>query len=332
MFFLLLAIVIFALIFGFLNGANDAANEIATVTATKALSPIKALFLASSFNILGAFASTRVAETIGKGIVFPECMNLFILFAGVLGACTWSFICTKSGIPISITHALVGGVMGAGIAAGGIKIINWHILTDKIFLAIVLGPGVGFLAGALFLILVSWLLYLFFRKSSSFKSENFFRRAQIFTSSFLAFTHGMNDSQNAMGVITAALLAGGYIETFSVPIWVKLGCGAVMGLGIFLFGWRVIKTMGWKLARLEPRHGFAVQLGAGVTIGLKSLLGMPVSTTHVVGSAVMGGTVLENWRRIKPKIAQTMVISWIITIPCSALLGAALYRLVIFIV
>jgi PiT family inorganic phosphate transporter len=332
MFSIVIAIIIFALVYDFLNGANDRANDIATVTATKALSPTKALILASVFNLFGAFVSTRVAETIGRGIVLPQYASLFIILAGVIGACIWTFVCTKVGIPISVTHALVGGMMGAGIAAGGLEIINWKIVTNKIFLAILLGPALGFLAGAFFLILVSWLLYLFFRKVPTAKTESFFRKAQIFTTPFLSFTHGMNDTQNAMGIITAALLTGGYINTFSVPLWVKLSCGIAMALGTFLFGWRVTKTLGWRIAKLEPKHGFVAQFGSGVVIGIKSLLGMPVSTTHIVCSAVIGGTVLENWRRVKQQIAQLMIISWIITIPCAGLISAVIYRLTVFIV
>ncbi len=322
---IVIAIIILALLFSFLNGANDSANEIATVTAAKALSPIKALFLSSFFNTLGSFVSIKVAETIGKGIIFPQYMTSSILLAGIMGACVWTFACTHLGIPISVTHALVGGLMGSGMAFGGLKIINWAILKNKVFLAILLGPALGFLAGAFFLVLISWLLYSFFKETSNTKAENFFRKSQIITAPFLSLTHGMNDAQNAMGIIAAALLVGGYITTFTIPLWVKLSCGTAMGLGVFIFGWRVIKTLGWKLTKIEPKHGFNVQIGAGSVVGLMSLLGMPVSTTHIVASAIMGGTVLENWRRVKQQIAQTMVISWIITIPCSALMGVLFF-------
>lgn len=325
MLFLVVAIIIFALFFAFLNGANDTANAIATTAATKALSPRQAVFLAAIFNILGAFASTKVAETIGKGIVFPQYTTLSILLAGILGASLWIFLCTKSGIPISVTHALIGGVMGAGIAAAGFKIINWEILTNKVFLGIILGPVAGFCMGAFLLILVSWLLYRFFKKIPTNKTERFFRKGQLFSAAFMAFTHGMNDTQNAMGIITAALLVSGYINTFTVPVWVKISCGLVMGLGTFLMGWRVIKTLGWKLAKVEPKHGFAAETGAGVVIGLQSLVGMPISTTHVVCSAVIGETVLENWRRVKYIIARNMILSWLITIPCAALIGIISY-------
>ena len=328
MIYIVIAIIIIALVFDFLNGANDRANAIATTTATKAMTPTQALIVASIFNGLGALFFTKVAETIGKGIVLPEYTTLYILLGGVLGASAWTFICTRMGVPISVTHALVGGIMGSGIAAGGVGIINWEILTNKVFLAIILGPTVGFLAGAGFLVLISWLLYKFFKKTPTSKTENFFRKGQLFTTPFMAFTHGMNDTQNAMGIITAALLAGGLIDVFVVPLWVKLACGLAMGLGTFFLGWRVMKTLGWKLTKVEPRHGFTSEIAAGTVIGIKSLLGMPVSTTHVVCSAVMGGTVLENWRRIKSAIARNMILSWIITLPCAALIGAISYKLI----
>lgn len=322
---LVIIIVAVALVYDFLNGANDRANAIATTVATKALTPIKALILAAIFNMLGAFVSTEVAKTVGKGIVLPDFMNLSILLAGVLGAALWTFFCTKRGVPISVSQALIGGMLGAGLAAGGLAIINWKILTNKVFLAIALGPTFGFLAGLFVFFLISWFLYFFFRKVAANKLAKFFRRGQIFTTPFMAFTHGMNDTQNAMGVITAALLAGGFLGEFIVPLWVKAVCGLMMGLGTFLFGWRVMKTIGWRLTKVEPQHGFSAELGAGAVIGIKSLFGMPVSTTHVVCSAVAGGTVLQNWRRMKQLVAFRMIIAWIITIPGAALISGLIY-------
>lgn len=319
--FLVIAIVILGLIYNFLNGANDRANAIATVTATKALSPIKALILASVLNFAGALVSTRVAETIGKGIVLPEYMSLLLILAGILGAIIWVFVCTRTGIPISVSHALVGGILGAGLAAGGAGMVNWSILTNKIFLAILLGPAAGFLAGAFIFGLVSWILHLFFKKFTTKKMEWIFQKLQIGSASFMAWTHGLNDTQNAMGVITAALLVGGVIETFTVPLWVKIISGVVMGLGTLFMGWRVMKTLGWRLTKLEPQHGFAAETGASIVVGLHSLVGMPVSTTHVIGSAVMGGSLLQNWRRVRQLVAWKMITAWIITIPCAG--GAA---------
>ncbi len=322
---LIILIIILALVFDFLNGANDRANSIATVTATKALSPMKALIMASVFNMAGAFVSTKVAETIGKGIISSEQLTLSILGTGVFGAIIWVFICTRSGVPISVSHALIGGIMGAGIAALGFNGVNWQILNNKVFLAIILGPVAGFMAGAVLLALSSWILFLFFKKHLTQKVEKVFQKLQILSASFVAFTHGMNDTQNAMGIITATLLAGGLINSFSVPLWVKLSCGLAMGMGTFFMGWRVMKTLGWKLVKLEPKHGFVAETGAGIIVGLHSILGMPVSTTHVIGSSVIGGTLLQNHRRIKRQVAGKMVTAWLITIPCAATVSALSY-------
>ncbi|MDI6885282.1 MAG: inorganic phosphate transporter [archaeon] len=325
-------IILLALVFDFLNGANDRANAIATTVATKAMTPLKALIVASLFNLAGAFASTRVAETIGKGIVDTKSLapDIFfiVLIGGLIGAIIWVFFCTTFGIPISVSHSLVGGLLGAGIAAGGL--IHWDILTNKVFLAIVLGPLMGLIAGLLIFSLVSWLIYLIFKHTPSMKVEAIFRKGQIITTPFMAFSHGMNDTQNAMGVITVALLAGGFIQDFDVPLWVMISCGVVMALGTFLLGWRVMETLGWKLTKVEPKHGFSAEAGAGLAILAVSLAGMPASTTHVVASSVIGGTFFQNLRRIRWSEVGKMVIAWVFTIPLSALIGGASYWLVQF--
>ncbi len=333
-FALVVVIVILALLYDFLNGANDSANAIATVIATKALTPLKALALASTFNLAGAFVVTAVAETIGKGIVsmtdLPTEMFLLVLIGGLVGAILWTFICTSLGIPISVTHSLVGGILGAGIVAGGFEIIMWAVLTNKVFLAIALGPFVGFVAGALIFIITSWVLYIFFKKKPAPTAERVFRKLQVISSSFMAFSHGMNDTQNAMGVITVALLIGGFIPSFDVPWWVKLMCGSVMALGTFLLGWRVIKTVGWRLAKLEPKHGFSAETGAGIAIVGVSIAGMPVSTTHVLASAVIGGTFFQSLRRIRWSEVGKMFTAWVITIPLSAIFGGMAYMVLQF--
>ncbi len=330
---LLVLIVFLALLYDFLNGANDSANAIATVIATKALTPLKALALASVFNLAGAFVVTAVARTIGKGIVSlpdlePE-IAFMVLIGGLLGAIIWTAICTWLGIPISVTHSLVGGLLGAGILAGGFEIIQWTVLTNKVFIAIALGPFIGFVAGAFIFIVTNWVLFIFFKKTPTTATEGVFRKLQIISSSFMAFSHGMNDTQNAMGVITAALLVGGYIPFFFVPWWVKLMCGSVMALGTFLLGWRVIKTVGWRLAKLEPKHGFSAETGAGLAITGVSLIGMPVSTTHVLASAVVGGTFFQSLRRIRWSEVGRMVTAWVITIPLSAIFGGVVYCVVV---
>ncbi len=268
-----------------------------------------------------------MAETLG-GIIFPVDITLVIIAVGVFGAVVWVFICTLFGIPISVSHSLVGGLLGAGIAAGGSGIINWDILNNKVFLAIVLGPFAGFVAGALLFSFISWLLYLFFKKTPATATEGVFKKLQIISASFMAFSHGMNDAQNAMAVIAMALLAGGFIPFFYVPLWVKLSCGVMMGLGTFFFGWRVMKTLGWRLTKLEPKHGFAAETGAGLAVVGASVAGMPVSTTHVVGSAVIGGTFFQSLRRIRWSEVGKMATAWVITIPIAAAIGGAVYWVV----
>ncbi|MGB2727153.1 MAG: inorganic phosphate transporter [Halobacteriota archaeon] len=330
-----LVIIVLALLYDFLNGANDSANAIATVIATKALTPLNALVLASFFNVAGAFAFTEVAKTIGKGIVPPESLptNIFlvVLISGLIGAITWTYICTTLGIPISVTHSLVGAILGAGIVAGGLGIINWDVLNNKVFLAIALGPFAGFIAGAVLFSLISWLLYLFFKKTPSTKTEGIFKKLQIISASFMAFSHGMNDTQNAMGVITVALLIGGFIPTFYVPWWVKLTCGSVMAMGTLLMGWKVIRTMGWRLTKLEPKHGFSAETGAGIAVVGMSLAGMPVSTTHVIGSAVIGGSFFQSLQRIRWSEVGKMFTAWVITIPIAAAIGGTAYWVLRFV-
>ncbi|MBC8521748.1 MAG: inorganic phosphate transporter [Methanomicrobia archaeon] len=330
-----IVIIVLALLYDFLNGANDSANAIATVIATKALTPLKALSLASFFNVAGAFAFTEVAKTIGKGIVPPESLttNIFlvVLISGLIGAITWTYICTTLGIPISVTHSLVGAILGAGIVAGGRGIINWDVLNNKVFLAIALGPFAGFVAGAVLFSLISWLLYLFFKKTPSTKTEGIFKKLQIISASFMAFSHGMNDTQNAMGVITVALLIGGFIPAFYVPWWVKLTCGSVMAMGTLLMGWKVIRTMGWRLTKLEPKHGFSAETGAGIAVVAVSLAGMPVSTTHVIGSAVIGGSFFQSLQRIRWSEVGKMFTAWVITIPIAAAIGGTAYWVLRFV-
>jgi PiT family inorganic phosphate transporter len=332
-----IVIILLAILYDFLNGANDSANAIATVIATRALTPLKALALASLFNLLGAFFFTEVAKTIGQGIVSTTDLatNVFllILISGLVGAILWTFICTSAGVPISVTHSLVGALLGAGLVAGGTGVIQWGILTDKVFLAIALGPLMGFIAGALLFSLISWVLYLFFKNVPPTKTGGVFKKLQIISASFMAFSHGMNDTQNAMGVITAALITGGFIAThsaeqFPVPWWVKILCGSMMALGTLLYGSKVIRTMGWRLTKLEPKHGFAAETGAGIAVVAVSLAGMPVSTTHVIGSAVVGGTFFQSIRRIRWSEVGRMVTAWIITIPLAALIGGAAYWIV----
>lgn len=330
------SIIILALIYNFLNGANDSANAVATVIATRALTPLRALALSSLFNLFGAFAFTEVARTMGKGIVsiteLESELFFLVLIGGLLGAILWTYLCTAAGIPISVTHSLVGSIMGAGLVAGGPGVIEWGILSKKIFLPIALGPLIGFACGALIFALISWVLFIYYKAFSAPRTDRFFRQLQPLSTSFMSFSHGMNDTQNAMGVITVALIAGGFIATpvgehFPVPWWVRLLCGVIMALGTLLMGSKVIRTMGMRLTKLDPTHGFSAEAGAGLSLVALSLAGMPVSTTHIMGSAVIGGTFFQSLERIRWPEVGRMLTAWAITIPLSAAIGAASFWL-----
>jgi PiT family inorganic phosphate transporter len=307
-----------AWLYDFLNGANDRANAIATTVATRALPPVAALILAAVLNCAGALLTTRVAETIGGGIVSPAYMTQLVVITGLVGASSWVAFCTWSGLPISVTHSLVGGLMGAGIVSGGVGVLCWKILLEKVFLGIILAPAIGFIVGGILLVA----MFRLFRRARPKMVNNLFRKGQIISASFMAFTHGMNDAQNAMGVVTAALLTAGYISEFKVPFWVILGSSTFMGLGTFIGGWRVMKTLGWRVAKLQPVHGFSAETGAALAIALGSLAGMPISTTHVISSAVMGSTAVQRFSQVKWLVARRMVVAWVVTIPCAAIVGA----------
>jgi len=315
-------IIVLAWSYDFFNGANDSANSIATTISTKSLSPLRAILLVSLFNIIGAFITTRVAATIGKGIIFPRFITHNILIASLVGAIIWAAFSTRLGIPISVTHALIGGLVGAGLVAGGWSIINWKVII-KILLAMFLAPIFGFLLGGFIIFILFWI----FRKSRLNKVNDFFRRGQIFSSSFVALTHGMNDAQNAMGVITIALLTQGFITNFKVPWWVILGSGVFMGLGTYLGGWRVIKTLGVRIADINPVHGFTAEFSSFLVIAINTLIGLPISTTQVISTSLMGAATIQRRRSVRWRIARDIVLTWIFTIPGAAILSGLTYLL-----
>lgn len=316
-------IIVLAWAYDFFNGANDNANAIATTVSTRALSPFWAVLLSSILNILGAFVTTKVAATIGKGIIPPEAMNQNIIISCLVGAIIWTGLCTMKGIPISVTHSLIGGLMGAGIASGGIYILRWDIIANKILLAMILAPALGFIIGFLFNIGMFWL----FRKTHPQKANKIFRRGQVLSASFMAFSHGTNDTQNAMGIITAALLVGGFIKEFCVPFWVILGSGLFMGLGTLVGGWKVIRTLGTKVFKLQPVHGFSAEMSSALVILTKSLAGAPISTTHVISTAVMGAGASQKLSAVRWGIVRKIVITWIITLPGAGVIAGISYWL-----
>ena len=320
---LLVAIIVAALVYDFFNGFNDCANAIATTISTRALTPRTAIIMAWVLNFFGALSHTAVAATVGKGVIDPQQVSLTLVLVALIGASVWTGMASFSGIPVSVTHSLIGGLLGAGIVASGVEIILLKGI-NKIVLAMFLSPILGFLGGLLLMVLVSWIF-----KDSPFRTVNRrFKRWQILSAAWMAFSHGMNDAQNAMGVIAMALVSYGALATFEVPLWVILICATAMALGTSLGGWRVIKTMGTKVFKLQPVHGFSAETSAAAVIAGMSLFGAPISTTHVISTAIMGSGSSHGLSAVRWGIVKNIVMAWIITIPASALIAGGLYFII----
>jgi PiT family inorganic phosphate transporter len=310
---LVILIVILAILFDISNGWNDSANAIATVVSTRVLSPTKAVMLAALMNILGAFMTTAVAKTIGKGVVNPkdiEDVVSIIVSSALLSGFIWNFLMTRLGLPVSASHALIGSLMGAAMAYGGIAILNPAGL-KKIFLALLFSPIFGIGVGYF---LMKSILKAFGRFSPGAINKNF-GKLQLISAGFMAFSHGSNDAQKVMGIITIALFGSGYIGSLEVPFWVILTCGLAMGLGTAVGGWKVIKTLGVQMLKLQPVHGFAAETSAAVVIQGASLLGLPVSTTHVITSCIMGVGATKRLSAVRWGVARKIVMAWIFTLP-----------------
>lgn len=320
---LLIAIIAAALVYDFFNGFNDCANAIATTISTRALSPRAAILMAWALNFLGALSHTAVAATMGKGVIDPQQVSLTLVLVALIGASVWTGLASFSGIPVSVTHSLIGGLLGAGIVASGFEIIVLQGM-KKIVLAMLLSPILGFLGGLLLMVVVSWIF-----KNSSFRTVNrHFKRWQILSAAWMAFSHGMNDAQNAMGIIAMALVSYGSLAVFQVPLWVVFACATAMALGTSVGGWKVIKTMGSKVFKLQPVHGFSAETSAAAVIAGMSLFGAPISTTHVISTAIMGAGSSQRLSAVRWGIVRNIVIAWIITIPAAGTVAALLYLLI----
>jgi len=320
----IIIIVIFAWIYDFWNGANDCANSIATSVSTHALTLKQAIFLAAIFNFVGALISTEVAKTIGKGIIAPEAISQPLLIFALIGAIIWTVISTNLGIPISVTHSLIGGLMGAAIVVAGTKpLVAWGLI--KTFIGMIVSPLAGFLLGIFFILAFCWLIKIFFSKIAPFRISQTFRWGQIFSASAVSFSHGMNDAQNAMGIITASLLAGGFLHDFKVPLWVILGSGTFMALGTFYGGQNVIKTLGRRVYKIQPVHGFSAEISSAIIIILQSFSGVPLSTTQVISSAITGIGAIERRAKVNWRKVIEIFFTWIFTIPGSAIISGFLF-------
>ncbi|MCC6159223.1 MAG: inorganic phosphate transporter [Deltaproteobacteria bacterium] len=321
---MILTTIAIALLFDFVNGMNDAANSIATVVSTRVLPPGLAVAWAALFNFLAAFFfGVHVATTIGKGVVDPAIITPTLILGALIGASGWAFLCTHFGLPISVSHSLIGGLAGAAVMRGGTDVLIMKGII-KVGIFIVLSPLLGLALGILLMIGMHWLL----RSYSKAKVEKIFGRAQLFSAAVFSLSHGANDAQKTMGIIAVLLFSQGLLgDTFHVPWSIILLCHATIALGTLAGGWRVIQTMGTKLTKLRPVGGFAAETAGGLTIISASLLGIPVSTTHTITGAIAGVGAVSNVGAVRWGVFTHIVWAWVLTIPVSAAVGAATYWL-----
>jgi inorganic phosphate transporter, PiT family len=317
-------LILVALIFDYINGFHDAANSIATVVSTRVLTPGKAVIWAAFFNFVAAFAfGTAVAKTVGSGLVDLQIVTFAVIFAGLVGAIAWDLITWYLGLPTSSSHALIGGYAGAAVAKAGFAAIipgGW----TKTLIFIVLAPLIGMVLGFTLMVLIQWV----FQRTSPGRVDHWFRRLQLVSAAAYSLGHGGNDAQKTMGIIAGVLLAGGYISTFRIDLWVILAAHAAIALGTLSGGWRIIHTMGTKITKLQPVGGFAAETAGAISLFTATHLGVPVSTTHTITGAIMGVGSIKRLSAVRWGVAGRIVWAWILTIPASALIAALVYRAV----
>ncbi len=314
----LVVVVLLAVVFDYINGFHDTANAIATSVATRALHPRHAILMAAAFNFIGAFAGTAVAKTIGAGLVDEVTTTQTVIIAALLGAITWNLITWYLGLPSSSSHALIGGLLGATIVAAGLGALKWDGIVGKVVIPMISSPLIGFsLAFGLMLA-----LYWIFRDAKRKPLARVFRRLQVVSAGFMAFSHGSNDAQKTMGIITLALFTAGVIPTVDVPVWVIVVAASALSLGTAVGGWRIMRTMGHRVVELEPVHGFAAETTAATILIATAHLGMPVSTTHVISSAIMGVGSSRGAKGVRWGVARRILLAWVITIPASGSMAA----------
>jgi PiT family inorganic phosphate transporter len=319
---LVIVVIVLALIFDLTNGIKDSSNIVATMIMSRAFSPRVALGVTALAEFSGPFIfGVALAETIGKGIVDPQAINTQVLVAALVSAVVWNILTWYLGLPSSSSHALIGGLIGSVMISAGWSSIHMNGLT-KILVALFASPIIGFVFGFLVMRLVFLLAW-----NATPRINGLFKKSQMFTGIALALSHGANDAQKTMGIITLALVTGGFLQSFEVPFWVIFACAAMIAIGTAIGGWRLIKTLGGKFFKIRPVDGFATQLSSATVILGASLLGGPVSTTQVVSSAIMGVGSAERINKVRWNVAQDIVVAWIVTIPASALVGAGTYWL-----
>ncbi|MFD1985304.1 anion permease [Mesorhizobium newzealandense] len=318
----LIGLVAVALFFDFLNGLHDAANSIATIVSTRVLRPQYAVLWAAFFNFIAfMFFGLHVAETVGKGIVDVTIVTPAVIFAALVGAIVWNIVTWIAGIPSSSSHALIGGLVGAGVAKAGVGAIVWTGL-GKTVAAIVVSPATGFVLALVLILAVSWL----FVRQTPFAVDRTFRVMQFFSASLYSLGHGGNDAQKTMGIIAVLLYSQGMLgTTFYVPLWVVLTCQSALALGTLFGGWRIVHTMGSKITRLNPMQGFCAETGGAITLFAATWLGVPVSTTHTITGAIIGVGAARRVSAVRWGIASNIVIAWIVTLPATAAISALTY-------
>ncbi|HEU5012815.1 MAG TPA: inorganic phosphate transporter [Roseiflexaceae bacterium] len=320
---LLIIIIVLAVIFDFVNGFHDTANAIATVVATRVLTPMQAVLMAAVLNFIGAATGTAVAKTIGSDIVDTTMITQQAIVAALLAAITWNLITWYAGIPSSSSHALIGGLVGAAIGEAGLRAPKYMTILNTVILPLVASPVIGFVAALIFMIL---LLRAVAAHTPAWV-QSVFGRLQLLSSALMAYSHGGNDAQKTMGVITLALVAYGAQQDFNVPLWVILISATAMALGTASGGWRIIRTMGTRLAELRPIHGFVAETTAGIVIEIASRLGYPLSTTQVISASILGVGASRRLRAVRWNIAGSIITAWIVTIPVCVAIGWGMYQL-----
>ena len=326
---LLAVIVLVALVFDFTNGAHDCANAIATVVSTKVVTPRFAVGAAALLNLGGALLGTEVAKTLGSGIVLPHVVegSHVLVLAALVGAIAWNCITWYYGIPSSSSHALIGGLIGAAVADEGFGALNVSGIVDKVLIPLVGSPLAGYVAG----FLIMWLIYWIFGNIHRSKVNWTFRHLQLVSAGFMATSHGLNDAQKTMGIVTLALVIFGEIDSVEVPLWVKLACAGAMALGTAVGGWKIVKTMGHRIFKLEPVHGFAAESSAALVISGASLLGAPVRTTHTISACIFGVGSTKRLSAVRWNVAGSLLVAWTLTLPAAGIVGFISYKLLHFI-
>jgi len=320
---LLIFVIVTALIFEYINGFHDSANAIATVVSTKVLTARTAILYAGVLNIFGAFLGTHVASTVGKGIVATDCVTQGVILCALMSAIIWNLITWYYGIPSSSSHALIGGLIGAAVSKAGFSVVQVEGVTKKVLLPMIASPLIGFVIGFFCMVTILWVC----ARANPNTVNKYFKKMQLVSSGIMALSHGSNDAQKTMGIITLALVSYHTLPTFEVPYWVILGCALTMGMGTMAGGWRIIRTMGSKMIKLKPVHGFAAETSAAAVILSASYFGIPVSTTHVISTSIMGVGSTRGIHALKWGIVGNIVVAWFLTIPVCMAIAAVFYRI-----